>query len=205
MMNNNPDRQHEELDPLVRIAIRIIFLAILSAILPALPGQAVETGSSPDTFLGTIWRWLGNNKDQIAALTAIVAAISVFIAALVYQSAQKLNRANAVYQAMKEARDLRLKQVPFKTLSERADPIAVGINFYASIDQYRLSRLIDANTWKNFDKDLEDLVNSDAIVSWLAGKPGAPDTLPSPDKFDPRFIEHLRELQQRPNRKGTSG
>ena len=179
-----------------RVMIRLAFLLVISALIPALPSDAsAHLDSRPETMLGQGWQWLGINKDQLSALSAIFGAGSLVVAVFAFIRAQRLNKANAVYQVMKEARDLRLKEFPIKPSCRNSDPLFVGLNFFASIDQYRLTGLIDKQTWKNFERDLKGFVSLKPIQDWLDQNPGAAQILPPVTDFDSRFIEHLRRIR----------
>jgi hypothetical protein len=100
---------------------------------------------------------------------------------------------------MKEARDLRLQEFPIKPSGRNSDPILVGLNFFASIDQYRVTGLIDKQTWKNFERDLKGFVGLKPIQDWLDEKPSTAPVLPSVTLFDPRFVAFFARYAQNRN------
>lgn len=182
-----------------RVLVRLAFVLVMSAIFPALPLNAsAPVAAQPKTALGQGWQWLGENKDPLSALSAVIGAGSLIVAVVAFARSQRLNRANAVYQAMKEARDLRLLEFPIKCSGRYSDPLVVGLNFYASIDQYRLTGLIDKQTWGNFERDLTGLVSLKPIQDWLDEKPTTAPILPPVTLYDPRFVAHLRKIRSEP-------
>ncbi len=179
-------------------SIRLAFLIVISSLTPALPLDGAEVGrDAPRTVLGQGWEWLKDNKDQISALASFFGALSLVVAARAYYRTQKLNQANAVYNAMKEARDLRLKQYPLEERQIRSDPRWVGVHFYASIDQYRVLGLIDSETWKNFENEIEGLLRDPEIRNWLANRAGGPNGFPPVTELDQRFVDYLRGIGMR--------
>jgi len=175
-------------------------LAIALLSLPA-PLTAWNVGPSCksanfNSLLNQLWCWLNFNKDSIGPLVQLLGVIGVVVAAVGFFRTQHLNQANAVFQVMKEARDLQLKLDPSSASKiTNSRKLWMGINFHASIFQYRHLNFVDETTWKPFEDDLESLVRDQHFVTWLYGKAIIPD-FPSADKFDPRFISYLKSIHQ---------
>jgi hypothetical protein len=108
-----------------------------------------------------------------------------------------LNQANAVFQTMKEARDLRLRLNPIPPAgASQQTKMFAGLHFFASIFQYRLLEFIDHRTWQPFEDDLAILLREPEVAGWLSGAPST-TRLPSLEGFDPQFIEYLKSVHQR--------
>jgi hypothetical protein len=64
-----------------RVLIRLAFVLVMLAFFPALPSDAsAQVASKPETMLGQGWQWLGNNKDQLSALSALFGGGSLVFA-----------------------------------------------------------------------------------------------------------------------------
>lgn len=154
-----------------------------------------------------MWKWLSDNKDSITALCALLgaagvlfAAGSLFISALNLRKTKLLNTANAVFQTMKEARDLALKLDTTKSPDISQTPRVVRdsslfakLHFSASVYYYRLFRVIDNDTWITYKMDLYYLLRDPEIDSWVDGHHHP--NLPSVDSFHPRFIDYLKKIR----------
>ena len=150
-----------------------------------------------NSVLNQLWCWLNFNKDSIGPLIQILGLLGLAVAAVSFMRTQHLNQANAVFQMMKEARDLRLKlDAPAPNAVPAPTKLWMGMNFYASIFQYRHLEFVDAETWKPFEDDLEAHMRNEDFVNWLNGGENVM-RLPDVHKFDPRFIEYLKSIQRR--------
>jgi hypothetical protein len=153
-------------------------------------------GTSFNSLFNQAWCWLNFNKDTIGPIVQLLGVAGVIFAARSFFRTQQLNQANAVFQTMKEARDLQLKlnPPPAGGAAPKEVTYRMGLNFHASIFQYRLLDFVDEATWRPFEEDVESMVRNADIANWLRGEPNK--NLPSLAKFDPRFIEYLRSVQQ---------
>jgi hypothetical protein len=150
-----------------------------------------------NSLLHQIWCWLNFNKDSIGPIIQLLGAVGVAFAAVSFFRTQHLNQANAVFQMMKEARDLQLKlNSPPPNAASVEMKLRMGINFHASIFQYRYLNFVDETTWKPFEDDLELLMCNPDFVNWLYGGANVIH-LPPIDKFDPRFIDYLKSIHRR--------
>lgn len=150
------------------------------------------------SLLHQVWCWFGLNKDSIGSIVQVMGVIGIVFAARTFSRTQKLNQANAVFQLMKEARDLVLKLNPpqgGQPLEERRK-LTLGMNFHASIFQYRHLDFIDDVSWKPFEDDLEVHMRDQNFVNWLYGRQNSLG-LTAAAKFDPRFIAYLKTIHQR--------
>lgn len=180
---------------IVRVLIRLAFLVALLAFIPALPsGASAQSAAKPETMLGQGWQWLSSNKDQLSALSAIFGGASLVVAVFAFIRAQRLNRAKAFYDILKDTREMQMDRL--KEVGQPPHPLLLGLNFYASIDLFRLTGQIDKITWKNFERDIKELTDRPEIRDWLDGRPRVSPVLPSLSAYDPRFVDYLRALRR---------
>lgn len=175
-------------------------LFLVSLIAPPISGWNVTascSGATHTLLLGQIWCWLASQKDSIGPLIQLLGVIGIVFGVLGFWRSQQLNQANAVFQMMKEARDLQLKLKPVTAGQiDNALILKMGLNFHSSIFQYRHLGFVDAVTWQPFEDDLENWLRDAGFVDWLHGRKNNLE-LPAACKFDPNFIEYMKSIHAR--------
>jgi hypothetical protein len=170
------------------------------------PVGQICTNANFSSLLQQGWCWFSFNKEPIGSIVQVLGVAGIVFAARSFFRTQQLNQANAVFQLMKEGRDLLLKVDPpiAGSAANKKRSLSLGMNFHASMFQYRHLKFVDETTWKPFEDDLEDHMRDQDFVNWLYGRANEMG-LPAAEKFDPRFISYLKTIHQRvPSAKARS-
>jgi hypothetical protein len=158
---------------------------------------------------GTMIEWFDNNKDVIAGLAGVATAIGLLvtslalvIAAIQIREQRQLNRAHAVYEMQRDARELAWQLMSDPVLAcavygsipdkEKA-AIATVINYYSAAFQMWQHRVLDDHLWELFAKDFAKMLEVDRPQKqWNATKEG----------FDSRFVDDIESRIKRRTREG---
>jgi hypothetical protein len=151
--------------------------------------------------------WFAEYKDVIAGIAGIATAVGLAVtaAALVVAAVQirgqrQLNRASAVYEIQRDAREFAWQLIsdPIlagavygKTPDKGRVAVATAINYYSAAFQMWQYRVLDAHLWGLLASDLANLLRSEQLRrQWDETKAN----------FDPRFV---RDMEPRITRENT--
>jgi hypothetical protein len=177
------------------IGVVAVVVTLLLGVIPG-PGP-FDPPKAPPTILAAIWAWLEANRNSIAPLSQLATAVGVGVAAVTFFRTQRMNRADWLFKALKEVRDM-MKDVHKK--EDYSDEKLIGIiNFYAALYFYFHYRLVSYREWSIFEKDLSQFIHHFyQLRDWLNPQITRPRGFPRIENYDGDFIAYLRELQSRP-------
>lgn len=176
--------------PMSAIIAITVFMFLLFAIIPG--PHPFDTYQEPSTFLGWIGTCLKANKESIAAFSSLVTAIGVWFAALTFFRSQRMNRANMVFDKLKEIREMASDIPDFKKYNPRK--ISEIVQFYSSIYLYRHYHLVTRMEWSFFENDMVKLVRWWQYQKWLGDNDCRNKTALERGEYGKQFASYLSKL-----------
>lgn len=172
------------------IAIAIFIFLLLAVVPGPLPLGSHE---EPARILGWIGARLEACKDSISGFSSVVTAVGVWFAALTFLRAQRMNRANMVYDKLKDAREMMagISEFNLRKMSEI-------MSFYSSIYLYYHYRLVTKMEWVLFEKDMSNLVRSKEYKMWLGNNSYENQAALDHGEYGKEFASYLKKLESRP-------
>ena len=156
---------------------------------------------------GPVINWFTHYKDVIAGVAGIATAVgllatsvAIFLAAIQIREQRRLNRANAVYEVQRDARQFawQLLDDPMlatavygKAPDKSRAAIATAINFYSSVFQMRQHGVLNEYLWRLFAEDfMKMLEREQPKKQWN-------DSL---DSFDACFVADIQRRSDQARR-----
>jgi hypothetical protein len=144
--------------------------------------------------------WFAEYKEVIAGLAGITTAIGLLvtsfalvIAAIQIREQRQLNRAHAVYEMQRDARELgwqlmgdpELARAVYGNVPDKGKAaIATAINYYSAVFQMWQHSVLDDHLWELFANDFAQLLKLDqACKQWNETK----------NNFDTRFVNEMEQ------------
>lgn len=147
--------------------------------------------------------WFTHYKDVISGIAGIATAVgllatsvAISLAAIQVREQRRLNRANAIYEVQRDAREFAWQLINEPALAAAVygrqpdkgkAAIASAFNFYSAVFQMRQHGVLNERLWNFFADDFRRMLEGDRPKKqWASSK----------EHFDPRFVTDIQSRSE---------